>query len=105
MLKILVKVLMELLADQGAKADKKSFLKNLAVVIIIVVAITLLQYSEALLNVRKLKTQHSIERPVEILNYKLESCNALLENTKNDLKFCRANTVNRIPIPSITTTP
>lgn len=70
--------------------EKNAFWRNIAVILIVCLAFGILQYSEAMLNVRNIKTTHEINRPIELLELKLESCKALLANTENDLKFCRA---------------
>ncbi|AFI55343.1 hypothetical protein TSMG0060 [Halocynthia phage JM-2012] len=69
--------------------EKNAFWRNIAVVLIVVAAFGLLQYSELMLNVRKIKTTHEINRPIEMMELKLESCKALLKNTEADLQYCR----------------
>lgn len=91
MSKILIELITKLVTANGLENNKSAFWRNIAVIIIIVCAVGLLQYGEVMLNVRKIKTAHEIERPIELLEFKLESCKSLLTNTVDDLRYCRSN--------------
>lgn len=87
--KILGELLLKLLTANGLENNKSAFWRNIAVIVILVGALGLLQYSEVMLNVRKLKVAHEIERPIELLEFKLETCQSMLANRENDLRFYR----------------
>lgn len=94
--KILGELILKLLMANGLENSNGNALwRNILVVFILVFALGLLQYSEVMLNVSQIRAQHEIERPVELLEYKLQSCKDLLENTEQDLHYCRTNTSSR----------
>ena len=89
MFKVLGDLFLKLLLSSVLKSDKQTTLRTIGVVVIILIAMGLLQYSDAMLNVHKAHSISEIEKPALMLEQKLDACNALLENTKGDLNFCR----------------
>lgn len=90
MSKILIDLIIKLLTANGLENNKNAFWRNVAVIGIIVAALGLLQYSEVMLDVRKIRATSDIQRPVQLLEFKLEMCQAQLSSRENDLKFCRS---------------
>lgn len=92
MYKLFGELLLKLLMANGLETGGGNAIwRNILVIFILVFALGLLQYSEVMLNVSQIRAQHEIERPVEMLEYKLQSCKDLLANTEEDLLFCRTH--------------
>lgn len=91
MFKILGDLILKVLLSNVLKSDKHTTLRTILVVVVILIAMGLLQYSDAMLNVHKAHSINEIEKPALILEQKLNACVALLENTKGDLEYCRVS--------------
>lgn len=91
MYKLLLDTLFKAVLSEQKDGDEKTggLWRKLLVTGIVVLAVVLVQYSETMLNVHRIKAQHEIEEPLHILELKLQSCQDLLENTEEDLRFCR----------------
>lgn len=92
MIKIFADLFMKLILSHFIKSNKSDTLRTIVVIVAILCALGLLQYSDAMLNIHKAKSINDIEKPTLILEQKLESCNMLLDKYKEDLEFCRAGT-------------
>ena len=88
MLKIMGDLFFKLILSHFVKSEKESALRTVILILVVAMAMGLLQYSDAMLNVHKATAINKIEKPVEILKARLESCQAEIEHYKRDLNYC-----------------
>ena len=93
MYKILSEFALKLLLTGGSDDNKGKYLwRNLLVMLILALAMGLLRYGEVMLDVSKLQSVHNIEQPVEFLEFKLATCEAILDDVESSLQYCRTQT-------------